>query len=366
SGVGDLLPLSGAYEQLFDKTGDISYLYKAEIIYKKGMKISAHNKDAFARGLARNYISQHRFREADSLLQAIYKEPSKKRETEMMLFDVAMELGDYKNAYTYLSQIKDLGDYNYLIRLSKWSDYKGNLNSAIEYMEKAKEIAESSGNRSLKIWTYSNLGDYYGHAGRIADAYNHYLMTLALEPDNGYVKKGIAWIAYANDGNLAEAHRVIDSVAKTHVVPDYHLFKSELYEFAGQGSSAAISKNRFISAVTKGNYGAMYNAYLIEIFSDTNPSKALELAEQEVNNRSTPESYHLLALAQLANGKKVEALSTINTYVVGKTFEPMAAYHMALVYRANDMIKELAAIKDELKESSFELGPLTYRDIENL
>jgi hypothetical protein len=43
------------------------------------------------------------------------------------------------------------------------------------FMEKAKDIAEKEDNRTLKIWSYSNLGILYGHAGRIQESYDSYL-----------------------------------------------------------------------------------------------------------------------------------------------------------------------------------------------
>ncbi len=68
--------------------------------------------------------------------------------------------------------------------------------------------AESRNSRELKIWTYSNLGDFYGHAGRIEDAYQSYIKTLELDPTNAYAKKGLAWIAYSNDNDADEALQI--------------------------------------------------------------------------------------------------------------------------------------------------------------
>jgi tetratricopeptide (TPR) repeat protein len=364
SGVGELGPLAGAYDQLFQATGDPQFLRNAEELYKKGMEISANDKDAFARGLAHNYISQHRFKEAYALLQVTLDGPSNKHQTKMLLFDAAMEVGDYEKAYEYLGGIKNLKDYHYLIRLSKWNDHRGDLENAIRYLEDAKAIAESRDSKSLKIWTYSNLGDYYGHAGRIKDSYKLYLKTLALQPDNAYVKKSIAWIVYSEEKNVREAHRILDSIMKNHKLPDYHLFKAELYEFEGNNASAKISRNDFIDAVKDGEYGEMYNTYLIEIYSETEPLKALKTAKREVQNRATPMSYHLLALAQLKNGMTKEALQTIELYVEGKTYEPKALFHSALVFKANNLMEKMAPIKKQLMDASFELGPLLAKKLE--
>ena len=137
--------LSGLYGTLFSETGDITYLHTSEELIKKALHLSARGKDTYLRSLAHNYISQHRFKEAKVLLDSAYGFPDNKRATEFMLFDLSMELGEYDKAYEYLGRVKNYSDYNYLIRLAKWSDHKGDLDSAIRYMEKAKVIAESGG-----------------------------------------------------------------------------------------------------------------------------------------------------------------------------------------------------------------------------
>lgn len=364
--VINLSKLAGLKSTLFSQTGDVSQLLESEAMLQTCYQLSARNKDTYLRSLAHNYISQHRFKEAKVLLDSAYAFPDNKRATELMLFDVAMELGDYKSADNYLGTIKNTSDFNYLIRLSKWNDYKGDLDAAIRAMEKAKEVAESGGIKALKIWTYTNLADYYGHAGRIDEAYKHYLMTLKLQPDNAYAKKGIAYIVYASENNTSEANRILDSIMVTHKVPDYYLLKAEFAEFDGNTSEVQKQENNFIKAVNAAEYGDMYTTYLIELFAETAPEKALNLAEKEVENRATPETYQLLAYAQLKAGKNEEALQTIETYVVGQTFEPKAAYYSALIYKANDLYEQIPPIKEELMEASFELGPVVMRKVEKL
>ena len=366
SGIGDIAPLAGAYEQLFATTGKVQYLLDAEKLYAKGMQISAGNKDAFARGLAHNYISQHRFKEAYQLLQETYNGESNKHQTRLLLFDAAMEVGDYDNAYQYLNEIKKVGGYHYSIRASKWSDYRGDLDEAIILLEQAKDIAESRDSKSLKIWTYTNLGDYYGHAGRVSDAYYMYLETLKLQPDNAYAKKGIAWILYAGNGNTKEAHRILDSISKNHNSPDYLLLRAELHEYEKDIQKSQELKAQFIKEVQLEVYGNMYTTHLIEFFSDKEPAKALLMAQKELENRATPETYHLLALSQLENGDLKEALQTIENHVSGKTSEPMTLYHSALVYKANGQKKKVKSIKEELAQAAFELGPVLMKKIKML
>jgi tetratricopeptide (TPR) repeat protein len=366
SGVGDLGPLAGTYTAMFMSSGDVTYLKNAEALYKKAISISATNHDGYTRSLAQNYISQHRFKEAQEMLEVIYAGPTNKRVTELQLFDTYMETGNFDKAFENLEKVKNTRDYQYLIRLAKWSDHRGNLDAAIKYLEKAKVIAESGGLKPLKIWTYSNLGDFYGHAGRIKEAYEMYLNTLAMQPDNAYAKKGIAWIAYSYAHDTAEAKRILNKIMESHKAPDYYLLKAEIAEYEGNKTEMEENLVLFEEAASDPNYGEMFNAYFIEYYSETAPKKALSIAQQEVLNRATPETYHLLALAQLKNGMNKEALQTIETYVMGKTEEPMALLHAAYVFKTNGQEDKVKQIKKELENASFEIGPILTQKVKSL
>ncbi len=354
------------HTRLFSLTGKLSNLYTSEKLIAKSLQLSARNKDAYLRSLAHNYITQHRFKEAKILLDSAYQFPDNKRATEYMLFDVFMELGEYQKADTLLGNIKNKTDYNYLIRLSKWSDYKGNLPATIRYMEQAKTIAESRGDASLKVWIYSNLADYYGHAGRLNEAYEYYLKTLKLQTDNVHAKRGIAWLVYASERNTVEANRIIDAVWTYHKGPEYFLLKAELSKFDRNGTEATVYEDNFRKALLTEDYGAMYHTYLIELYTNNNPQKALSLAKLEVANRATSETYVLLAYAQLMNGLTTEALATIESHVFGKTFEPKAIYITALVFKANGVLDMVPELKLDLESAAFELGPLRMREVEKL
>lgn len=97
-----------------------------------------------------------------------------------MFFDSVMELGDFERVYSYFLILKDMSDYNYLICLLKWSDYIGDLDNVIKFMEMVKEKVEFYESKFFKVWMYSNLVDYYGYVGRIKDFYEYYLKILVL------------------------------------------------------------------------------------------------------------------------------------------------------------------------------------------
>ena len=363
SGIGDVAGLAGANSAMFQTTGDMLYLKAAESLYKKAIQISANNKDGFSRSLARNYISQHRFREAQEVLYESTTLPHNTRETHLVGFDIAMELGAYDEAGIHLKEIANDSEFEYLIRRSKWADNNGNLDEAIRYMEKAKTIADASNIKSLEVWANTNLADYYGHAGRIQESYDLYMKTLTVEPDNAYAIKGIAWIAYANDGNNHLALRLLDKAMEYHQAPDYHLLKSEVLAFDGQKEASELELTKFLEKSSVPVYGEMYNIYLMEVLSEKAASKALTIALREVINRPTPEAYEWLAYCQLRADDRKEALRTLEAHVEGKTYEPMALYHAALIYQANGMDEKAQKLLEELDSAAFELGPALMANI---
>ncbi len=359
---------AASYSQLFVATGDISYLKMAEADLLKLNEVTNYESPGALMSLAGNYISQHKFKESLELLTKAELIGDYLSDVQKMIFDVQLELGNYDMAKLYLEKIENMSDFDYLIRLAKWSDHQGNLDAAIKYLEKAKTIAESSKQKGIMLWTYSNLGDFYGHAGRIDESYRMYLKALEIDPNDAYSKKGIAWIAYSYEKNPEEALRILNTVTQTYQAPDYYLLKAEIYEFKGDNTSKKEQLNLYKKALQNESYGAMYNKYNVMLYTDENQNleEAIAIAKIEVEHRPTPQSYDLLAWSYFNNDNIKEALNVVDKHVVGHTFEPMALYHSAEIYKAAGMFEKANALKKEIAESSYELGPIIAEKVEKI
>ncbi|WP_299800076.1 hypothetical protein [uncultured Maribacter sp.] len=360
--------VGGEYNRYFKQTGDIEFLKKAEKSLKKAVEIANIGKPGFYRSLARNYISQHRFKEALKLADSAAAIGGDKSETQSLYFDVHMELGNYQLAESYLDSLKNMSDFGYMIRIAKWNDYKGDLNTTISFMEKARTKAELAKNKDLMLWSYTNLGDYYGHAGRIEDSYQQYIKALEIDNNNAYAKKGIAWIVFSNDKNAAEAIRILDSVTKTYNAPDYFLLKAEIADYIGDDLVRTKNLDEYFTRVKNTAYGDMYNAYNLGLYIGETKQydSALILAQREVDNRPTPESYSWLGYSLLKNGDKEKAMEIMNTYVYGKTFEPALLFQAAEVYKANGKDERVKELKGELIGVIYELGPGMEKQVHDL
>ena len=359
---------SGAYSNVFSKTGNIEYLIKAENDLIAVNEATNYNQAGSLKSLAANYISQHRFKEALGLLKKAEANGEKLNGTKKMLFDVHLELGNYIYAEAYLKDIKNTSDFDYLIRLSKWEDHQGNLEGAIKNMEKAMAIAESSNIKSLKQWSYTNIADFYGHAGEIEKSYNYFLKALELDPNDAYAKKGIAWIAYSHDKKPENALNILNHVATYYQAPDYDLLKAEIAEFQNDLELKSDALLNYQEAVSNKQYGDMYNAYNVMHYTDDLllPQVAIDIAKLEVENRPTPQSYDLLAWSYFKQGNIEKANEIIETYVDGKTFEPAVLYHVAEIYKAAGKTDKIKPLKQDLTASLYELGPLMKEKIKQL
>lgn len=360
--------LASNYSKLFENTGNVKYLYKAEKLLIQSNEVYNYTSVGTIRSLARNYITQHRFKEALLLANKAIAIGEGMTETQKLLFDVNMELGNYSEAEKNLAYINDKTDFDYFIRLSKWNDHLGDINTAITFMEKAKQIAVLNENKSLKIWTYSNLGDLNGHAGNIQKSYDYYLKTLAIEPNNSYALKGIAWIAFSHEKNTKEALRIVNNISRKHQTPDFYLFKAQIAEYDNNMTLKNQNLKNYFNMLSTINYGAMYNKYNTLLYAENKntAAKALEIAKIEIAHRPTPDSYDLLAWSYYNLGEIDKALEIAQKYVAGKSFEPKLNYHLATIYKANNMKSKIPLIKEDLLKSTFELGPNLEKQIKNL
>ena len=359
---------ASAYTQIFNTTGNISYLIKAEEDLVKAIEMTGGKQASYLKILASNYISQHRFKEALELLKKAEENGENLIGTKKMLFDVYLELGNYLKAESYLFQIKNTSDFDYLIRLAKWQDHNGNLEKAIENMEAAAKIAESSNLKSNKQWSYTNLADFYGHAGEIEKSYQYYIKALELDANDAHAKRGIAWIAYSYEKNPEEALRILNHVTSYYEAPDYNLLKAEIAEFKRDDNLKEIALADYQKAVTNKLYGDMYNKYNVLLLSEDlkRRDEAIEIALEEVENRPTPESYDLLAWSLFKQGDTEKAYEIIVKHVEGQTFEPEVLYHIAEIYKAVGKEEQVMPIKEELLASLYELGPTMEAKIKQL
>ena len=355
--------LANANSGMFGLTADIRYLKTAEELLKGLIQKELPNKAGILRSLAHNYISQHRFCDALELVNDAAAIGSDFRSSQLMLFDVYQELGDENIQIELLNALSEQRDFNYLIRLAKWEDGQGRLDQTIAIMLKAEAIAKSSKQQELIGWMYSNLGDYYGHAGEIERSQAYFQKSLELNPADWYSMKGLAWIAYSHENNIEKALNLLNLVKAYSSDPSILLLEAEILQYKGETTEANEIRKTVTSKVSKPEYGNMYNHFLAEYYADfpEYASRAIRLAEQEIRERPIPQSYDLLAMVYFKQGAVEKARTISKNHILGKTYEPKTLINQVYYFKgqSNSAVEQ---IKIELKDARFELGPLSYEE----
>ncbi len=357
--------LQVAYNTLahFKLTGNVNDLGKADSLFYSVIR-KLNNKEASVYlALTQNAITQHKFKEAEQFIYAAEKIGADAGTINLLKFDVSMELGNYLGAKICLKKMGEkANNFDYLIRLAKYEDYEGNAEASILSMEKGYALLKSSNKKSTKVWVTTNLADMYSHSGRIQDAYNMYVKSLQLDSANLYALKGIAHICFAHDKNADAAEKILKFVLSTTDAPDLNLDLAEISEWKGNIKAKDAYLHTFLAKIESNKmYGNMYNKYLVDIYLNDklDVKRGLQIAENEMNNRKTPETYSWLALANFKANNIGMATEIINKNVLNKTHEPLALYAALVVLSKTDR-ETSAKLKEACMESAFELGPIKY------
>jgi tetratricopeptide (TPR) repeat protein len=356
-----LTKLASLYAESFRITGNIEEIFLSDSLFDL-VHQSNFSSAAIYRNLAANCISRHEFWQAKNYAQKALLIGENKSSSLLMLTDIHLEVGNTDSARAILNSFKNKNSFAVLIRRSKVLDHTGDLDSAIILMEQATQLVQS--NQSLYCWAKSNLGDMYGHAGRVKDAYLSYLDVLEHQPDYECALKGIAWIAFSNDRNIDEASDLLHFLMGQKNSPDYHLMLAEMAQFRNNKAEKEKHLRKFTEIVSLRKFGNMYNRQLALIYCENEETvkKAVDLARKEVKVRPTAESYDLLAWTLFKNHQLEEAVSIVHQYVIGKSHEPEVLFHSGMILRSTNEEKSIDLLKAAL-ESPFEIGPTKTLEI---
>jgi tetratricopeptide (TPR) repeat protein len=354
-----LSKIAAHLEGRFRKSGNIGDLSEAALLLEEANATEKGKNVGILHSLSLNAVTRHAFKQAEKYLQQAQKLGASKAVTSLLMTDVQLELGNVSKAKWMLAGFKKRKDFDVLTRRAKLLDHEGNLDEAIKVMEKAWESVQQYQEPDFHTWTLTSLADMYGHSGQVQKAYQAYLQALAIDPEHDYALRGMAWIAYSHDKNPKEAKRILQFIRKRNQSPDLLLKLAEIADYEGDRKEKTRLLKAFKVEVEQPQYGEMYNSYLVNLYAEewNNIPKAREIAEREIQNRPTAQTYDLLAWTYYCEKNYPKALEIAEKYVKGKSFEPDILLHLGQIYQANGKKAEAEKYFEEAKEAEFELGP---------
>lgn len=363
-GLVNELRYGAALIQRFHLSGDIADVFSADSLLHIADAAFAHKEPSPNMALVHNSILQHRFKQADSLLNEARKAEVKRYDAISTSFDVAFELGQYLLAETELKKITDYKDYGYNFRYAKLAHYKGELDSSIEAMHRAAEIAGTS--IPLKQAALSNEADLNLHSRNLQRANDLYMRSIRLSAADLHSIMGLGWIALVHDKNDSLAEKIFRFVQSKTKAPDV-LFK--LVQVAdARGDSTMQKKNaqQFVDIVTAPVYGNMYNKYLLELYTGilNEPAKAEVLTKKELLNRSTPQTYAWYVWALYSNNNIAEAQKIYEEHVSGKPLEGVELYWMGKFMQGLKKGYNAQQFFKAAYNNRYDLSPAMVKDLE--
>lgn len=340
--------------------GQIDSLTKADSILLKVDKDFNHRETSADLGLMVHRLTEHRFMQADSLLVRAKLLGLRPQESLNSSFDVDFELGRYTSAQIALNSLRSPDDYGYFFRRSKMDHLKGSLDSAIQDMLRATDLA--AGNAYLKGVALANAGDLYIHSGDLPAAGKAYMECLALNSADFHSLMGLGWIALVHDHNDSLAGKIFQFAATKSGLPD-PFFKLAQMTDSSVARQSALS---FAHRAADSRYGRMYNKYLIQLYTGIlhDPAGAEAMAKDELNNRATPQTYAWYAWALFANGKKQDAYAVFEQHVSGQPLEGLELYWMGKLMKGLDKGYNAQAFFKAAYETRYDLGPAIERDLQ--
>lgn len=355
---------AGTLARRFHFFGDIHDIVAADSIVNSINHELKGNDMGSNMALASYSITRHQFNQAHDYIQQLKKLGGQKYAVSLLSFDADFELGNYYSPAVVLKSIEHNQDYGYYFRLSKYQHFKGDLEDAIQSMQKAAELAES--NKYLQLAAMSNMADLYVHAGDLPKAYELYSDCIRLNASGFHDLMGVGWIALVKDGNDSLAEKIFKFVLQQVKSPD-PIFK--LYQLAQyRGDSIAEKKYAtvFAQQVNDTLYGGMYNKYLVELYTGVlhDPAKAVAVAKKELDNRATPQTFAWYAWSLFCNHQSEEAYSAYRRYVSGKPLEGLELYYMGKMMQGLNKGYNAQAFFKAANKNRYDISPAMMKDLE--
>jgi tetratricopeptide (TPR) repeat protein len=261
------------------------------------------------RMLASVLLSQHRF--ADAIKEANRTMTADPRDAWNYgaAGDGYIELGDYTRAFEAFDRMGQLqpGPASYA-RTAYALEVKGDLESALEYMQRAAE-GTSPNDPESQAWHYAQLGDLLLQLGRLPRARIEFERADATFPGHPMAIVGLARLRMM-DGDLKAARLMLQSELARTATPDLAVAVGDLSAALGEAATADqyYQMAEQIERAAWGN-GLRQPQVLARILSERpgRASEAVSLAEEAARTRTDIMTMDTLAWAYFRNGQLADA-----------------------------------------------------------
>ena len=273
----------------------------------------------------------HRFHEAEQIARRL----TVKRQFVLdygLLGDVLMEQGRLTEAAQAYQQMIDLKpSYQSYTRASHLRWLKGDLEGAIELIRKAIAAASPRAPESV-AWAYTRLAGYELQRGRLEDAARAADSALSYQPDYAaaLLMRGRVFLAMKK---TADAVAAFSRAAQLNPLPEYQWALGDALRLHGDHARAELVENELTSRGTEAD------PRTVALFLATRRAaitKAIALAERELQTRADVFTLDALAWSLAAAGRTAEAQVTMTRALAEGTEDGRLFLHAGVIAAAED------------------------------
>ncbi|MBM4259302.1 MAG: tetratricopeptide repeat protein [Deltaproteobacteria bacterium] len=331
--------LAFAYMQKARETGDVSYYDRAEDAAKKSLAlVPRHTTAATAtKYLAAIHLAKHRFDHARRGAQQALRLDASDPSAYAIIGDAALELGEYENA---AEAYKKLQGHSRALAVDERVAYlhflRGDVQRAIKLMRHAVELGETAKQyREHVAWSQTQLGDLYFATGDFENGSTTYEAALATYPKYHRAQAGLARVRAAQ-GHALEAIHLYQQAIATIPLPEYVSALGDLYAALRQPEEAQkqYALIEYMATLSERNQ-TLYNRELALFYADHDQqlTKALALAQKELEVRRDIYTYDVLAWALYKNNKLPEAQEAMQRALRLGTQDARLFFHAGMIYQ---------------------------------
>jgi tetratricopeptide (TPR) repeat protein len=290
--------------------------------------------------LLRGHIAHalHRFSEAEAIGRKLTRETRPSWESFALLGDGLMEQGNLAEAIEAYQRMIDIRPcLQTYARVAHIRWLKGDLKGAAELMTTAVEES-SERDPEPAAWAYTRLATYQLQAGNTADAARSLNRATDFLPDYPGALLIRAKLLASNN-KFAEALPILERAIQQSPLPEYQWMLADAAQIAGEKELAAKTEDA-LRMRGKSEDSRSFSLFLASRHETT--KLALELAQEELNNRRDVFTYDAVAWAALANGDAAQAQKNIEHALSEGTIDARLFCHAGQIALANGEKKNAA------------------------
>jgi tetratricopeptide (TPR) repeat protein len=292
-------------------------------------------------GLAALHLARHEFREALSRAQESAAALPSHVETQGLLFDAHLALGDTAKAAEIAERMmQEQTGFESLSRLAALRESQGEYVDALPLMGQACLQAEAEQrDADVLAWCQVRVGAIYLAKCDAVQAGHRYERALLLVPDFAFAREHLAELNAAQ-GNLAEAIALYREVLAESPHPEYRLALADVLALTGNSEEAARERRIAAGELRRSAESSRADWRPLALLLLEDPAteeEGLRWAERDWENRRDRFAADTLAWAYLRNQRPKDAWRILKPVVGPETSgsgEPLLLLHAAQIQSA--------------------------------